>query len=314
MNIVILDAHTINPGDLSWEELKKLGSLTVYERTSPHELLDRAQSAEILLTNKTVLDRTTIEQVPELKYIGVLATGYNVVDMEAATERSITVTNVPVYSTDSVVQMVFAHILNFCNGVQTHADSVRKGDWTTSKDFCYSLSAQREIAGSTLGIIGLGSIGSKVATTATSLGMKVIVHRHSGKPCDYPLVGLETLFRESDFISIHCPLTENNKAFVNTDLLHLMKPTAFLVNTSRGPLINEQALANALNSQQIAGAGLDVLSTEPPSPNNPLLQAKNCTITPHNAWATHATRKRLIEIATDNLSAFIASKPVNTVN
>ncbi|MGC8988950.1 MAG: D-2-hydroxyacid dehydrogenase [Verrucomicrobiia bacterium] len=316
MRIVVLDGYTLNPGDLDWSPLEALGSCIIYPRTPLDQVLARAMGAEIVLTNKTILNRETIMQLPALRYIGVLATGYNVVDVAAAKERGIIVTNVPTYGTASVAQMVFAHLLNLTQHVAAHAESVRAGDWTRSEDFCYWRYPLVELAGLTMGIVGFGRIGRETGKLARAFGMKVIYHdvfaasvpAHEGTSVD-----LDTLFRESDVVSLHCPLTETNRGLVNAARLDLMKPTAFLINTSRGPLVDERALAEALNSGRIAGAGLDVLCVEPPSPDNPLLTAKNCFITPHIAWATRAARQRLLETAVANVRAFVQGKPENVV-
>lgn len=317
MNIAVLDGYTLNPGDLSWKPFEKLGILTVYDRTPPEKTIERAKNAEVVFTNKVIIGREHIEQLPHLKFIGVLATGYNVVDIKAATEAGIVVCNIPAYSTNSVAQMVFAHILNFTQRVGLHAQQVRSGQWSSHTDFCFWNTPQTEIAGKTLGIIGYGRIGQQVAKIGDAFGMKIIFHNRSVKKdvaAHFRQVTLEEVFRESDFLSINCPLTNENAGFVNSKTLGLMKPTAFLVNTGRGPLINEYDLADALNTGKIAGAGLDVLSTEPPSPDNPLLTAKNCFITPHIAWATYEARQRLMQIAIDNLKAYLDGKPVNVVN
>lgn len=316
MNITVLDGYTLNPGDLSWEGLAQMGNLTVYDRTLPGETLDRALEAEIIFTNKVVLSREIISKLNRLKFIGVLATGYNVVDVEAAREHGIVVTNIPAYSTASVAQMVFAHILNFTQQVGLHARQVRDGEWSSHQDFCFWKTPQTELEGKTLGIIGFGRIGRQIARLGDAFGMKVIFHNRSVKP-DVPQHFRQTtlgeVFSNSDFLSINCPLTPENQGFINEKMLSLMKPSAFLINTGRGPLINEPDLANALNSGRIAGAGLDVLSVEPPGKMNPLLSAKNCYITPHIAWATLEARVRLMKIATENLRAFISGKPINTV-
>ena len=317
MRIVVLDGHTLNPGDLSWAELENLGDCTIYDRTPPSETIERAQGAEILLTNKTVLNSDIISQLPNLKYIGVLATGYNVVDTLAAAQHGVWVTNVPAYSTNSVTQMVFAHILHFTNHVSEHSTSVRRGNWCTSKDFCYWETPLMELAGKTMGIVGLGKIGSAVAAAARAFGMRILAHNRSTPPVvpdGIVITDLESLFRQSDIVSLHCPLNEQNEGFVNAALLGQMKRTAFFVNTSRGPLVDETALADALNQGRIAGAGIDVLSKEPPSPDCPLLTAKNCFITPHIAWATRDARERLMRIAVDNLKSFLRNERVNVVN
>jgi len=315
MKIVVLDGYTLNPGDLSWEEIETLGELKVYERT-PHDLtVERSKNATAVFTNKVVFDRETIEQLPNLKFIGVLATGINVIDLEAAKEARITVTNIPAYSTASVAQMVFAHILHFTQNVAGHSASVTKGDWEKSIDFTYRISPQIELEGKTLGIIGFGQIGQAVAKICLAFGMKVIFNNRSKKETDINAqqVNLDTIYSESDFISINCPLTADNEGFINATSISKMKSSVFLVNTGRGPLINEKDLAKALNEGRIAGAGLDVLSTEPPLPENPLPKAKNCYITPHIAWATFEARQRLMKIAAENLKKFLEGKSQNVV-
>lgn len=317
MRIVVLDGYTLNPGDLSWEQFQLLGECVIHDRTPVGETVARSVGAEVLLTNKTVLSRDTIEQLPDLRYIGVLATGYNVVDIEAAAERRIPVTNVPEYGTRSVVQMVFAHLLNFCHHVAEHSASVRQGTWSQSKDFCFWESPLLELSGQTMGIVGLGRIGSAVATAAVAFGMNVLAYDpavHSHGLQDVVLTDLKRVFLESDVVSLHCPLTEHNQGFVDAELLGLMKQSAFLLNTSRGPLIDETALADALNNGSIAGAGLDVLTQEPPAAGCPLLTAKNCYITPHIAWATRSARERLMRKAIGNLKAFLRGERVNVVN
>ncbi len=317
MRIVVLDGYTLNPGDLSWGRLEALGDCSVYDRTALEDIVERAGDAEIVLTNKTVLSADVIRHLMRLRYIGVLATGYNVVDVEAANERGIPVTNVPSYGTTSVAQMVFAHLLNLTQHVAHHARTVRDGRWAACPDFCYWDMPLLELAGLTLGIVGFGRIGRAVAGLAQAFGMKVIVHDVI-VPAEMPegcrMVELEDVFREADVLSLHCPLTPRTGKLVNAERLALMKPTAFLINTSRGPLIDEPALADALNAGRLAGAGLDVLSAEPPAADNPLLKAKNCYITPHIAWATRSARQRLLSIAIDNVAAFIAGRPQNVVN
>ncbi|MBL7152846.1 MAG: D-2-hydroxyacid dehydrogenase [Phycisphaerae bacterium] len=315
--IVVLDGHTLNPGDLTWKDLQALGQCIVYDRTAPGETVARAEDAEIVITNKTELPSDVIDRLANLEYIGVLATGYNVVDIEAARSRGILVTNVPAYSTRSVAQMVFAHLLNLALHVGHHAQTVSSGKWSSCPDFCYWDTPLIELAGLTMGIIGFGRIGRATANTALAFGMKVIAY-DIAEPADIPpgchLVELDDIFRTSDAVTLHCPLTAENKNLVNKQRLAMMKNTAFLINTSRGPLVDEQALAQALNSETIAGAGLDVLSKEPPEKDNPLLTAKNCFITPHISWATRAARERLLKVATDNATAFLAGKPQNVVN
>lgn len=317
MEIVVLDGFTLNPGDISWKEIQKLGDCRIYDRTPAKETLTRIGDAEIVLTNKVVIDRAIMELAPRLKYIGVIATGYNVVDLAAASEKGIVVTNIPAYSTDSVAQMVFSHILTFCNRVELHSQSVHSGDWQNSIDICYSLSPQTELSGKTLGIVGYGLIGQKVAQIGRAFGMKVIFHNRSVKTVsdeNIQQVALETVFSESDFISLNCPLNNENVQFVNASLLAKMKPSSMLINTGRGGLIQEQDLADALNSGKIAAAGLDVLSIEPPKAENPLITAKNCFITPHIAWTTIEARQRLMNIAIGNINAFLEGKPINVVN
>lgn len=317
MKIVVLDGHTLNPGDLSWEELEKTGELTVYERTAPEDVYERSRGADAIFTNKAIVSADTIHRLPELKYIGVMASGYNVVDIGAARERGIPVTNAAGYSTPSVSQHVFSLLLALCTRPEAHSLSVREGDWTRSKDFCYWLQSPVELSGKTMGIIGLGQIGQGTARIALGMGMQVVAsHKHPERDAmeGVRFTDQESCFRESDVISLHCPLNDGNKGFVNRELLTSMKRGAYLINTSRGPLVNERDLADALNEGLIAGAGLDVLSTEPPPADNPLLQARNCIITPHIAWASRESRQRLMRIVTDNIRSFLAGKPVNVIN
>ena len=316
MKIVVLDGYAANPGDLSWDELKSLGECIVYDRTTPSEVTERAAGADILLTNKVVLNADTIAALPHLKYIGVLATGYNVVDIAAAKERGIVVTNIPAYSTPSVAQMVFAHILNIAQQVQHYTDEVRKGRWSSNPDFCFWDTPLIELRGKKIGIIGLGQTGYNTARIAIGFGMEV--HAYTSKstfqlPPEIRKTELDELFANCDIISLHCPLTDSTREMVNAERLRLMKPTAILINTGRGPLINEQDLADALNSGKIYAAGVDVLSTEPPRADNPLLTAKNCYITPHIAWASAAARERLMQIMLDNVKAFLDGKVINAV-
>lgn len=317
MKIVVLDGYTLNPGDLSWEALEALGDCTVYDRSAPEEVIPLAIKAEIILTNKTVLSAETINSLPKLQYIGVLATGYNVVDVEAAGKKGIPVSNVPTYGTESVAQMVFAHLLNLTQNVGHHAQTVKDGRWNKCPDFCYWDTPLIELQSLAMGIIGFGRIGQATARLAQAFGMKVIAY-DINSPSEIPegcdMVGLDDIFRKADVISLHCPLTLDTENLINSERLVLMKPTAFLINTSRGPLVDEQALADALNNEKIAGAGLDVLSIEPVTEDNPLITAKNCYITPHIAWATQAARKRLLQVAVENVAAFIAGKPQNVVN
>ena len=317
MKIVALDGYTANPGDLSWDEMKTLGECTVYDRTAPSELLERAKEADILLTNKVVITGEHMAALPQLKYIGVMATGYNIVDTTAAKERGIIVTNIPAYSTDSVAQMVFAHLLNIAQQVQHHSEEVHKGRWTNSPDFCFWDTPLIELAGKKIGLVGLGNTGMRTARIAISFGMEV--HAFTSKshfqlPPEIKKMELDELFAECDIVSLHCPLTEQTREMVNARRLSLMKPNAILINTGRGPLINEQDLADALNSGRIYAAGVDVLSQEPPCADNPLLTARNCYITPHIAWASTAARQRLMQIALDNLKAYQAGNPINVVN
>ena len=317
MKIVVLDGYAANPGDLSWEGLEALGQCVVYPRTSANELLERAADAEILLTNKVIINKEAMEALPRLKYIGVLATGYNVVDVEAARERGIVVTNIPAYSTPSVAQMVFAHILNITQRVGHYADEARQGVWTSCQDFSYSNTPLWELQGKKIGIVGLGNTGYNTARIAIGFGMKVYAYTSKSRlqlPPEIRKVELDELFATCDIVSLHCPLTADTHYLVNESRLKLMKPTAILINTGRGPLVDEQALADALNNDTIYAAGVDVLSTEPPTADNPLLGAKNCFITPHIAWATKEARQRLLQIACDNVEQFIKNKPINVVS
>jgi len=316
MKIVVLDGYALNPGDLSWEGISRQGDCTIYDRTPRELTVERSWDVDAVFTNKVILNREIIQQLPKLKFIGVLATGYNVVDVEAATDAGIVVTNIPAYSTASVAQMVFSHILNFAQNVGVHAQSVAAGDWAASADFAYWKTPQIELAGKTLGIIGFGKIGQEVAKIGLAFGMKIIFTSRSQKEgfAMAQQTDLDKLLSESDFISINCPLTTENTGFMNNAAFSKMKRTAFLVNTGRGLLVNEQDLADALNTGTIAGAGLDVLSVEPALPDNPLVHAKNCYITPHIAWATFEARSRLMQIAADNLESFLNGTPKNKVN
>ena len=317
MKIVILDGYTANPGDLSWKGLEQTGEVTVYDRTNPSETVQRAADADIVLTNKVVLDREKITQLPRLKYIGVLATGYNVVDIEAAHERGIIVTNVPAYSTESVAQMVFAHLLTVTNRTEHYAIQNRSGRWAANPDFCYWDFPQMELAGKTFGIVGLGNIGRRVAEIALAFGMKVKAMTSKSQdllPAGIEKADLQTLLAAADVLSLHCPLTENTRHLINADTLRQMKPTAFLINTGRGPLIDDQAVADALQEGRLGTFCADVLTTEPPSSDNPLFAQPNAFITPHIAWASTEARTRLIQVATDNVRAFISGKPRNVVS
>ena len=317
MKIVVVDGYTLNPGDLTWAALEALGDCDVYDRTPDEQLVSRCSGAQVVLTNKALFSRETLAQLPDLRYIGVLATGYNIVDVEAARERDILVTNIPTYGTQSVAQMAMAHLLNLTQHVGHHAQTVREGRWTTSEDWCYWDFPLIELAGMTMGIVGFGRIGQATAGLAKAFGMRVVANdvalSESPDP-DIELVDLDTLFGQSDVVSLHCPLTPDNEGMVNTQRLAQMKPTAFLINTSRGPLVVEQDLADALNAGRIAGAGLDVLVTEPPVADNPLFTAKNCYITPHISWATASARARLMQTAVDNVKAFMDGTPQNVVN
>jgi glycerate dehydrogenase len=318
MKLVVLDGYTLNPGDLNWEGIKKFGDLEVHDRTPESLIVERCQGAEIIFTNKTPLREAVLSQLPELKYIGVLATGYNVVDVDYAKTRGIAVANVPGYGTASVVQMTFALLLELCQHVQSHSDSVRQGDWAVSPDFCYWNYPLIELEGKTIGIIGFGSIGQKVADIATAFGMNIMgfsrTRTDQSHRKNFKWAELNELLKESDVVSVHCPLFPETQGIINKDSLRLMKRTAFFLNTSRGPLMVDQDLADALNEGVIAGAGIDVLSVEPPSADNPLFKAKNCLITPHIAWATKEARSRLMGIAENNLSSFLNQKPINIVN
>jgi glycerate dehydrogenase len=316
MKIVVLDAYAMNPGDLNWNDLQQLGETDIYERSSVAETASRIADADIVLTNKALLTKEMIGNAPRLKYIGVMATGYNVVDTEAALQHNIIVTNVPAYSTMSVAQLTFAIILELSVHTVMYAESVLNGDWVLSKDFSYQLAPITELQNKTIGIIGLGQIGKAVAKIALAFGMKVIAsHKHPERDQMEGVVFVDeaTCFHEADFLSLHCPLNDYNHQFVNRELLETMKPSAFLINTSRGALINEGDVADALNNDRIAGAGLDVLSSEPPALDNPLLKAKNCLITPHIGWATFEARSRLMQVVVNNVKAFINESPVNKV-
>jgi glycerate dehydrogenase len=315
MNIIVLDGLTLNPGDLSWEELQSVGPCAIYDRTLPTELARRAADADVLLTNKTELTAGHIQNLPRLKYIGVLATGTNIVDLAAARARGIPVTNVPTYGTRSVAQLTFALLLELAHHTGHHAQTVREGRWTHSTDWCYWDFPLVELDGLALGVVGFGRIGRAVSELGAAFGMNVLAFDPAAGAVSsfVRFVELDALFRESDIVSLHCPLTPETASLVNARRLSLMKPTAFLLNTSRGPLVDEPALAHALDTGRIAGAALDVLSKEPPPADNPLLTARNCIITPHLAWATRAARSRLMKIAVDNVRAFLRGKPQNVV-
>ena len=316
MKIVVLDGYGLNPGDMSWSGFEALGELVVYDRTSPSELMERAADAEVLITNKTLITAENMEALPCLKYIGVLATGYNVVDIDAAKAHQIVVTNIPAYSTPSVAQMVFAHLLNITQRVDYYTNENKQGRWTKNVDFCYWDTPLMELEGKKMGIVGFGNIGQATGRIAQAFGMEVCVCTSKPQfalPSGVKKMELDTLFAECDVISLHCPLTPETKELVNASRLKLMKPTAILINTGRGPLVNEQDLADALNQGVIAAGGLDVLSVEPSTADNPLLSAKNCFITPHIAWATMEARTRLMDIAVNNLKSYQKGDIINNV-
>lgn len=316
-NIVVLDGHTLNPGDLSWEGLHELGDCTVYDFTSPEDVINRCQRADAVILNKTPLTAKIIARLPKLKYIGVLATGYNNIDVKAARERDIPVCNIPNYGAVSVAQMTFAHLLNLTQRVELHAQTVCDGKWSRSRDFCYWESPLVELAGLTIGLIGMGTIGREVAKRALAFDMKVLAFDPFADYKTFPgitFVDLEKLLTSSDVVSLHCPLSPKSENLIDERALSLMKRSAFLINTSRGPLVDGAALADALNAEEIAGAGLDVLPVEPPPENHPLYNARNCFITPHISWATLQARSRLMDMAVENVAAFLSGNPVNVVN
>ena len=317
-NIVILDGYTTSPENNLWEDIKSLGSLTIYDRTNANDTVSRASDAEFILTNKTIIDDSVMASLPNLKYVGLLSTGTNTADLDAAKKRGIVVTNIPAYSTDSVAQMIFSFILNMSFKINIHNDKVHSGEWENSIDFSFYDKNITEIKGKTLGIIGFGSIGKRVASIANIFGSNIIVHTRTQKDKpgyeNFSWVSKETVFRDSDYLCLTCPLTEETKEIVNKESLSLMKKSACLINTSRGGCINEVDLAYALDNDIISFASLDVLSTEPPKKDNPLLKAKNCIITPHIAWATKEARERLAKIAYENIKYFMDGKPQNVVN
>lgn len=318
--IVVLDGFTLNPGDIDWQPLQSLGDVSLYDRTPPAEIVSRASGATCVLLNKTPLSNETIEALPDLRYVGVLATGYNVVDIGACGRRNIIVTNIPTYGTDSVAQHVAALMLEFARGVAVHDAAVHAGEWTTNPDWCFGKQPMFELTGKTLGIVGIGRIGQAVARIGAAFGMRLIAHdtfwpapeQLAGLTVDQ--VSLDELFASADVVTLHCPLTPDNHRLVDAERLRTMRPTSLLINTSRGPLVDNRALADALRAGTIAGAGLDVLDTEPPPADNPLLSAPNCIITPHVAWYAREARQRLMQIAADNLKAYQTGNPVNTVN
>jgi glycerate dehydrogenase len=318
MNIVVLDGYTLNPGDLRWAPLEKLGPTTVYDRTPKELILERASDGQAILVNKVPLDAETLRALPHLRYVGVLATGYDKIDVAVARELGITVTNVPTYGTDSVAQSAIALLLELCHRAGLHSEAVRSGAWSSSKDFCFWLSPLVELSGKTLGVVGFGRIGRRTAEIARAFGMRILASGElSANPPsseDFRWATLDELLQTSDVVSLHCPLTPETQEMINSERIALMKSTAFLINTSRGGLIVDQDLADALNEDRLAGAGLDVLSIEPPPPQNPLLNAKNCIITPHIAWATREARQRLMAAVAENLAAFLQGHPQNAVN
>jgi glycerate dehydrogenase len=318
MKIVVLDGYCLNPGDLCWDALRRCGEVEVFERTRVDEVAARAADAEIVLTNKTPLPGYILRQLAALRYIGVLATGYNIVDVETARERGVVVTNIPTYGTASVAQFVFALLLELCHNVGVHAAAVRAGEWSQNPDWSFWRSPLVELAGKTMGIIGFGRIGRQTGRIADAMGMRVIANdTYQGDEPAWPgfrWAGVEELLRESDVVSLHSPLFDDTRGMINARTLALMKPMAFLINTSRGPLVVDRDLADALNAGRLAGAGLDVLSVEPPAGDNPLLTARNCLVTPHIAWATRDARSRLMDLAVANVDAFLAGTPQNVVN
>ena len=317
MKIVILDGYCLNPGDLTWVEWQELGECEIYDRTPAALVRERIRGAEIVITNKTQVNGDSIAATPELRYIGVLATGFNIVDVEAAASRNIPVTNVPTYGTESVAQMTFALLLELVQHAGHHSDTVHDGRWSRSQDFCYWDHPLIELSGLKMGLIGIGRIGQAAARIAHAFGMSVMAadpNPPSGLPGYIQIGDVNAVIRDSDVVSLHCPLTAENERFINTDKIRMMKKSAYLINTSRGQLINEADLAAALDRGDIAGAAVDVLSIEPPAADNPLLTAKNCIITPHISWATEAARKRLMRVAVDNLKAFLEGNVTNRVN
>ncbi len=318
--IVVLDGYTLNPGDISWSGFEALGLTTVYDRTSPEETIKRASGFEYVLTNKTVLSREVLSELPDVKYIGVLATGYDNVDILAAKERQIPVTNIPTYGTDSVAQHATALLMELVRQPALHATAVRNGQWSESPDFCFSLSPISELSGKTLGIIGIGRIGQAFARIGKAMGMNILAHDEfppaeaAVSDLEVEFTDMDSVFKRADIISLHCPLTDKTKHLVNSKRLSIMKTDSLLINTSRGPLVDNEALANALNTGQIGGAGLDVLDVEPPPRDNPLLTAANCLITPHISWYSKASRERLMDIAVKNLASYVGGDSANVVN
>ncbi len=317
MKIVNLDGYTTNPGDLSWDWLGNYGEYKVYDRTAPEQIVERAKDADILIINKSVITAQMLENLPNLKFVGLQSTGYNVIDCKAARARNITVSNIPAYSTTGVAQLVFAFILQVSDNVSLHSDAVHNGEWCKCPDFCFWKTPLTELDGKTIGIIGFGSIGRRVAQIANAFGMNVEVFTPHPKPDEYKnvnFVDFDTLLSDSDFITCHCPLTEKTENLIDKTAIDKMKKSAVVINTSRGPVVNDEDLADALNSGKIKAAGVDVLRVEPPEKENPLLLAKNCYITPHIAWAAYETRARLLGILEQNIKAYIDGEPINVVN
>ena len=318
MNIVILDGQVLNPGDNPWDAFEAVGHVTVYDRTPPEKVLERSQGAQALITNKTRLDAATIAALPDLRYIGMLATGYDVVDVAAAAARGIPVCNVVAYGVDAVAEHVLALMLDLCRGIGMHSDSVRAGDWSRAQDWCYWLMPQRDLAGMTMGVVGFGNIGRRVGELAHAFGMPVLAYNRSSLPAPgyapFDFVDLDTLFAQADVISLHCPLNDASRGMVNAARLATMKPGALLINTARGLLLDEAAVAAALRSGHLGGFGADVLAKEPPDADNPLLSAPNSRITPHVSWATLKARRNIVRLAAENLRAFVDNAPRNVVN
>ena len=317
MKIVMLDAYTTNPGDLSWDFMNEYGEVTIYDRTASDKIIERAKEADIIITNKTPITKEIIDCLPNLKFIALMSTGYNVVDYMYLKEKNIPVSNIPSYSTDAVAQLVMSFILELAMNVGLHSQSVKEGEWSECADFCYWKTPLTELSGKTLGIFGLGKIGRAVAERAKAFGMNIVAYApriHGDEPDYITMLPLEEMLAVSDVVSMHCPLTPETEGIVNDEFITKMKDGAYFINTSRGTVVNEKALADALNSEKLGGAGLDVLSTEPPQTDNPLLKAKNCFITPHIAWASFETRERLVGILRENIKAFISGNPQNVIN
>lgn len=317
MKIVMLDAYTTNPGDLSWDFMNDFGEVAIYDRTPSDKILERAKDADIIVTNKTPITKEIIDKLPNLKFIALMSTGYNIVDYMYLKEKSIPVSNIPSYSTEAVAQLVMSFILELAMNVGLHSQSVRSGDWVNSSDFCYWKTPLTELSGKTMGIFGFGRIGRTVAERAKAFGMNVIAYTprlHGNEPDFVKVVSLDEMLKNADIVSMHCPLTPETESIVNEEFISKMKDGAYFINTSRGTVVNEKALADALNTGKLGGAGLDVLSTEPPKAENPLLSAKNCFITPHIAWAAFETRERLVGILKENIRSFINGKPQNVIN